>query len=94
MKSIEQQVLELVTMVRQLQGELDTMKGLGHRHSGISTDANNGRHLCPHYNDAELFDIVSMGKDMKSIPAPLTHRETQILDCIANGTTNFFYRCK
>ena len=33
-------------------------------------------------------DIVSMGKTMEAITAPLTHRETQILNYIANGNSN------
>ena len=44
--------------------------------------------LSPDPNDAELFDIASTGKDMKSLAALLTHRETQILNYVADGTTN------
>ena len=39
-------------------------------------------------NDEEPFDIPSMGKDMKSTAGPLTYRETQILNYIADGNTN------
>lgn len=39
-------------------------------------------------NDEESFDVPSMGKDMKSIAGPITYRETQILNYIANGHTN------
>ncbi len=39
-------------------------------------------------NDEESFDVPSMGKDMKSIARPITYRETQILNYIANGHTN------
>ena len=88
MESIEQRVLELTMVVQQLQKELDALKESGHGQSGMCTDANNGKHLHPHCNDEELFHILSTGKDMEGIGAPLTHRERQILDCIANGTTN------
>lgn len=33
-------------------------------------------------------DIVSMGNTMESVTAPLTHRETQILNYIADGNSN------
>jgi len=36
----------------------------------------------------QFQDIVSMGKTMESIAAPLTHRETQILNYIADGNSN------
>ncbi len=36
----------------------------------------------------QFQDIVSMGKTMETITAPLTHRETQILDYIAEGNSN------
>lgn len=36
----------------------------------------------------QFQDIVSMGKTMEAITAPLTHRETQILNYIANGNSN------
>ncbi len=36
----------------------------------------------------QFQDIVSMGKTMESITAPLTHRETQILNYIADGNSN------
>ncbi len=39
-------------------------------------------------NDKESLDVPSMGKDMKSIAGPITYRETQILNYIANGHTN------
>lgn len=44
--------------------------------------------LSPDPNGGELFDITSMGKDMGRIVTPLTHRETQILNHVANGNTN------
>ncbi len=36
----------------------------------------------------QFQDMASMGKTMETIVAPLTHRETQILNHIANGNTN------
>lgn len=36
----------------------------------------------------QFQDIVSMGKTMETITAPLTHRETQILSYIAEGNSN------
>jgi len=36
----------------------------------------------------QFQDIVSMGKAMETITAPLTHRESQILDYIAQGNSN------
>jgi len=36
----------------------------------------------------QFQDIVSMGKAMTTITAPLTHRESQILDYIAQGNSN------
>jgi len=36
----------------------------------------------------QFQDIVSMGKTMETITAPLTHREAQILDYIADGNSN------
>ena len=36
----------------------------------------------------QFQDIVSMGKTMETITAPLTHRETQILSYIADGNSN------
>jgi len=36
----------------------------------------------------QFQDIVSMGKTMETITAPLTHRETQILNYIAEGNSN------
>lgn len=36
----------------------------------------------------QFQDIVSMGKTMETITAPLTHRETQILNYIADGNSN------
>ncbi len=36
----------------------------------------------------QFQDIVSMGKAMETITAPLTHRETQILDYISQGNSN------
>ncbi len=36
----------------------------------------------------QFQDIVSMGKPMESITAPLTHRETQILSYITEGNSN------
>ncbi len=32
--------------------------------------------------------VPSVGKDMKSIAGPITYRETQILNYVANGHTN------
>ena len=36
----------------------------------------------------QFQDIVSLGKTMETITAPLTHRETQILSYIADGNSN------
>jgi len=36
----------------------------------------------------QFQDIVSAGKTMEGITAPLTHRETQILSYVAEGNTN------
>ena len=36
----------------------------------------------------QFQEIVSMGKPMETITAPLTHRETQILSYIADGNSN------
>jgi two-component system response regulator DegU len=36
----------------------------------------------------QFQDIVSMGKTMETLTAPLTHRETQILTYIAEGNSN------
>jgi DNA-binding NarL/FixJ family response regulator len=36
----------------------------------------------------QFQDIVSMGQTMETITAPLTHRETQILNYIADGNSN------
>ncbi len=36
----------------------------------------------------QFQDIVSMGKAMETLTAPLTHRETQILNYIAEGNSN------
>lgn len=36
----------------------------------------------------QFQDIVSMGKTMETLTAPLTHRETQILNYIAEGNSN------
>ena len=36
----------------------------------------------------QFQDIVSMGKTMETITAPLTHREAQILNYIADGNSN------
>jgi len=36
----------------------------------------------------QFQDIVAMGKTMETITAPLTHRETQILNYIADGNSN------
>ncbi len=36
----------------------------------------------------QFQEIASMGKAMKQTASPLTHRETQILICIANGITD------
>ena len=36
----------------------------------------------------QFQDMVSMGKTMESITAPLTHREAQILNYIADGNSN------
>ena len=36
----------------------------------------------------QFQDIVAMGKTMETITAPLTHRETQILNYVADGNSN------
>ncbi len=36
----------------------------------------------------QFQDVVSVGKGMETVVAPLTHRETQILNYIAEGNTN------
>jgi len=36
----------------------------------------------------QFQDIVSMGKTMETLTAPLTHRETQILNYISEGNSN------
>ena len=36
----------------------------------------------------QFQDIVSMGKTMETLTAPLTHRETQILNYVAEGNSN------
>jgi len=36
----------------------------------------------------QFQDIVSMGKTMEAVTAPLTHRETQILNYVADGNSN------
>jgi DNA-binding NarL/FixJ family response regulator len=36
----------------------------------------------------QFQDMVSMGKNMETITAPLTNRETQILSYIADGNSN------
>ncbi len=110
MKSIVQQVQELTSTVRQLQGDIDSMKGSGTymRPDNIKLDSDrvalnrleSSRKIARYYpsnaaimlsadpNDEETFDIASMGKDMKSIAGPITYRETQILNYIADGNTN------
>jgi len=105
MKSIEQQVQELTSVVRQIQGELNNLKGNGTHmrpdHTRLDSDrAVLNRKIARYYpsntaimlsadpNDEESVDVPSMGEDMKSIAGPLTYRETQILNYIANGNTN------
>ncbi len=110
MKSIEQQVQELTSVVRQIQGELDNLKGSGTHmrpdHTRLDSDravlsrlelsrkiaryypSNTAIMLSADPNDEESFNVPSMGKDMKSIAGPITYRETQILNYIANGHTN------
>ena len=110
MKSIVQQVKALTSMVQQIQGELDNLKGNGTHmrpdHTRLDSDravlsrlelsrktaryypSNTAIMLSADPDDEESFDVPSMGKDMKSIAGPLTYRETQILNYIADGNTN------
>ena len=110
MKSIVYQVQELTSMVRQIQGELNNLKGNGTHmrpdHTRLDSDravlsrlelsrkiaryypSNTAIMLSADPNDEESFDVPSMGKDMKSIAGPITYRETQILNYVANGHTN------
>ena len=110
MKSIVHQVQELTSMVRQIQGELNNLKGNGTHmrpdHTRLDSDravlsrlelsrkiaryypSNTAIMLSADPDDEESVDVPSMGKDMKSIAGPLTYRETQILNYIANGHTN------
>jgi len=105
MKSIVHQVQELTSMVRQIQGELNDLKGSGTHmrpdHTRLDSDrtvlsrkiaryypSNTAIMLSADPNDEESVDVPSMGKDMKSIAGPLTYRETQILNYIADGNTN------
>lgn len=87
MENIEQQVRALTGMVQRLQGEVDSLR---------EEDGNGGRYhpnvqaltLSPDSDYEELFNIASTRKDVKRVVVPLTHRETQILSCIAYGNTN------
>jgi DNA-binding NarL/FixJ family response regulator len=110
MKSIVQQVQVLTSMVYQIQGELNDLKGsdanirLAHTQLGsdraVLSRLELGRTIAQHYpsntaiipstapNDEASFDVPSVGKDMKSIAGPITYRETQILNYVANGHTN------
>ena len=110
MKSIVQQVQALTSTVRQLQGDVDSLKGSGTHmrpdHTLLGSDRvalsrlELSRKIARYYpsnaaimlsadpNDEETFDVPSMGKNMKSIAGPITYRETQILNYIANGHTN------
>ena len=110
MKSIVQQVQELTDTVRQLQGDVDSLKGSGTHicpdHIRLESDRvalsrfELSRKIARYYpsnaaimlsadpNEEETFDVPLMGKDMKSIAGPITYRETQILNYVANGHTN------
>ena len=110
MKSIVQQVQALTSTVRQLQGDLDSLKGngihmrpdhirLGSNRVTLSRleldrkmpryyPSNTAMMLGADPADAEPFDIASMGNYMKNVAGPITNRETQILNYIADGTTN------
>jgi len=110
MESIVQQVQALTSTVRQLQGDLDSLKDNGTHmrpdHIRLGSDrvalgklemsrkmpryypSNTATMLSADPNDAEPFDIASIGKNMKSVAGPITYRETQILNYIAEGTTN------
>lgn len=95
MKSVEQQMQTLARIVRQLQTEVDGLKSSGYQQSYAYTDTGNGRRVYPHHtvldsnpNGEELFDEESAWKDMHDMAVPLTYRETQILNYVADGTTN------
>lgn len=87
MKSIEQQLQALTSTVQKLQREVDSLHELGRNMARYYPDT---RVLMPVPDPSyeELFNIASTGKDMKRRAAPLTHRETQILNYVADGNTN------
>ena len=68
---------ELVTTIRQ-----------AHRSEYPINDSTIDRPAVARYVLKRFQDIASMNKDTERIAAPLTNRETQILNYVADGTTN------
>lgn len=91
MENVEQQLEELNSMIRRLKKKVDGLKNSARSQSGVA-DSNiighfpDTKRIMPsrHPGDEELPRVASAGKEFM----PLTRRETQILNYIANGHTN------
>ena len=95
MTSLDQQLQVLNSIVLQLETDINGLKRSVYRQSCTYTDTGNGRHMHPVRtvpgsgpNDGELFDIESTWEDVQSMALTRTYRETQILNYVADGTTN------
>ena len=95
MENLEQQLEALSSMIRRLKTEVDSLKNSARRQSGVA-DSNiagyfpDTKRIIPsrHPGDEDLSSVASAGKELRRILMPLTHRETQILNYIADGNTN------
>ena len=95
MENLEQQLEALSSMIRKLKTEVDNLKNSARSQSGVA-DSNivgyfpDTKRIIPsrHPGDEDLSGMASAGKELRRILMPLTHRETQILNYIADGNTN------
>lgn len=87
MISMEQQLQALTTTVQTLQRKVN---GLYELDRNIARHNQNTKASVPKLdsNYEELFNIPSTQKAMQRTAEPLTHREKQILNYVADGNTN------
>lgn len=87
MMSLEEQLQALTITVKKLQRKVDSLHELDRNIVEYRPDT---EVLMPRHDPSyeELFNVASTRSDMKRQAAPLTPRETQILNYVADGNTN------
>ncbi len=87
MKSIQVQLQVLTSTVQKLQKEVDSLYEADRDIARYRP--NNGASMSrPDLDYEQLFNIASTRKDVQRMAAPLTYRETQVLNYVADGNTN------